>query len=71
MTVEPVETAAQRVLAEAGDRGPVDAVDARLITDVTMLRFASPITSQKDVGGWPDVAGKNTPRLGGMMVPRK
>jgi hypothetical protein len=68
VTMESVETAAHRVLAEAGNRGPLDAVDARLIMDVTMLRFGNPLTSQKDVGGWPDLGGKGVPRLGVMMV---
>ncbi|RBP39738.1 hypothetical protein DES53_109165 [Roseimicrobium gellanilyticum] len=67
--IESVETAAQRVLAEAGVRSPLDAVDARLITDVTMLRFAPPLTSQKDVGGWPDLDAKRAPRLGVILMP--
>lgn len=68
VTMESVETAAHRVLAEAGDRRPLDAVDARLVMDVTMLRFAEPITSQKDVGGWPDLGGRQAPRFSLLMT---
>jgi hypothetical protein len=70
VTMESVESAAHRVLAEAGARSPLDAVDARLIMDVTMLRFGIPLTSQKEVGGWPDLGGRGqgVPRLGVMMV---
>jgi hypothetical protein len=43
-------------------------VDARLVMDVTMLRFRNPITSQKDVGGWPDLGDGRQARLG-IVVP--
>jgi hypothetical protein len=62
--IEPTESAAHRVLEEAGHRAPLDEVDARLVMDVMMLRFRNPITSQKDVGGWPDLGGGRQARLG-------
>lgn len=67
--VESVESAAHRVLAEAGHRAPLDEVDARLVMDVTMLRFRDPITSQRDVGGWPDLGGGRKARLGTIVHP--
>lgn len=68
VTEEPVEDAARRILTHAGCRTFTDEVDARLISDVMLLRFRKPVKSQRDVGGWPalpssDVAHQDTPPL--------
>lgn len=70
VTVEPVNTAASRVLAEAGHRFPTDAVDARILMDAMLLRFQKPLTSQEDVGGWPDLDAGSPPRLGVIPLQR-
>ena len=53
----PAEQAMQAVLNEAGCSLKRDAVDTRLLNAVLSQRFASPISSQREVGGWPKLDG--------------
>jgi pectate lyase len=55
--VEPAEQAMQAVLHSAGASQNRDAVDVRVINEVRHRRFAAPISSQRDVGGWPKLDG--------------
>jgi hypothetical protein len=54
---EPL-SALEAVLAIAGCSHQRDAVDARILNDIHHMRFKNPIHSQREVGGWPKLDGR-------------
>jgi hypothetical protein len=55
ITVEDAMVARERVVQHAGCSHHRDAVDKRILENVTARRFGRIVISQDDVGGWPEL----------------